>query len=274
MSTEHPGALAAIESTFDTLTHWFERLRGPYVPQRGSTLETDDQDWPFMPVSQVAWVGLVAAADHLDAIRHQVLSKRLFTLAQLTLCRSALVGASQAVWVLSPDDQAIRVRRARTVAAYVYEHRLKYLRELRGLYAEPNEGIELQIAWDVQRREQLQLKRTADGQTRKMKLVTGVMIEEAVSEAFGRERLTINAKLSWQSGSGAAHGQVWPHFNTPSMRLSGVSGGGGLTAFTVKPQLTTFSNHYCGAFETAERGWELLDRRGIAWVPEGDRTVS
>jgi hypothetical protein len=260
MSTEQQ-AQAAIESTFDTLTHWFERLGAPYIPQPGCTLETDDEDWPFMPVSQVAWVGLAGAADHLDAIRHQIVSRRLFSFAQLTLCRSALVGASQAVWVLAPDDPLVRVRRARTVAAYVYEHRLKYLFELRGLYPEPDEGIEFQVSKDEQRREQLQVKRTADGQTKKDKLFTGAMIEDAVSEAFSRDSLTKNAILSWQSGSGAAHGQVWPNFNTSAMKLSGPSGNT-LTSFAVGGKLSTFSNHYCAAFETAKRGWELLERRG------------
>jgi hypothetical protein len=172
-------ALAAIESTFDTLSHWFERLGTPYIPESNSTLEADDLDWPFMPVSQVAWVGLAGAADHLDAIRHQIISRRLFSFAQLTLCRSALVGASQVVWVLVPDNPLIRVRRARAVAAYVYEHRLKYLYELRGLYPEPDEGIEFQISKDEERQEQLQVKRTTDGQTKRDKLFTGAMIKDA-----------------------------------------------------------------------------------------------
>lgn len=254
-------ALAAIESTFDTLSYWFERLRTPYIPEIDSALEADDLDWPFMPVSQVAWVGLAGAADHLDAVRHQVIGKRLFSFAQLTLCRSALVGACQAVWVLAPDDPLERVRRARTVAAYVYEHRLTYLRELRGLCSESNEGIEFQISRDEQRRDQLQGKRTADGQPKKRKLLTGAMIEQAVGDAFCRDTLTRNAILSWQSGSGAAHGQVWPNFNTSAMKLTGPSGNA-LTAFAVGGKLSTFSNHYCAAFETAKRGWELLDQRG------------
>lgn len=50
------------------------------------------------------------------------------------------MGACQAVWVLSPDDPTIRLRRARTVAAYVYAHRLKFLYKLREFNAteDPN----------------------------------------------------------------------------------------------------------------------------------------
>lgn len=252
----------AIESTFDTLSQWFQRLGSPYIPETDSVLGADDLDWPFMPVSQVAWVGLAGAADHLDAIRQQIIGRRLYSFAQLTLCRSALVGASQAVWVLAPDEQVLRLRRARMVASYVYEHRLKYLYELRKLHPD-DDAIEFQIAKDEQRQEQLEVKRTADGQTKKRKLLTGMMIDEAVSAAFSRNDLTSNANLSWQSGSGAAHGQVWPHFNTTAMQVSGASGNV-LTAFKVGGKLAAFSNHYCAAFETAKRGWELLDQRGTA----------
>ena len=60
-----------------------------------------------MPVSQVAWAGLAAASDHLQAIRVHLDPPRgtalnLFPFAQFTLSRSALIGACQAVWVLAP----------------------------------------------------------------------------------------------------------------------------------------------------------------------------
>lgn len=267
MSTDEE-ALAAIESTYDTLPHWFARLRSTYVPHPKSDLAIDDADWPYMPVSQVAWVGLAGAADHLDAVRDLLAGGKLFSFAQLTLCRSALVGAAQAVWVLAPDDRTLRLKRARLVAAYVYTHRLKYFYELRKLESEVNDGIEFHVSKDEVRLAQLQAKRTADGQSKKDILRTGEMIEQAVTEAFGRDTLTTNANLSWQSGSGAAHGQVWPHFNTPSMRLSGLEGNGTLAAFAVRTTPRTFANHYSAAFETAERGWELLDKRGIPWASE------
>lgn len=264
-------ALAAIETTFDTVTHWFERLRATYVPMAGSALAADDTDWPYMPVSQVAWVGLAGAADHLDAIRHQLTSRPIpiHPYAQLTLCRSALVGACQAVWVLAPDDPTTRRRRARTVAAYVYTHRLKYFYKLRELSAAADPNLELQISKDEERGEQLEVKRSADGQPKGKKLMTGEMIEDAIGEGFGQVDLTANANLLWQSGSGAAHGQIWPNFNTDAMRLAGPTDSGGpLTPFVVKSSLATFSSHYSAAFQAAERGWQLLDQRGVVWASD------
>lgn len=157
------------------MSHWFERLGVTYVPMAGSALAADDNDWPYMPVSQVAWIGLGGAADHLDAIKRQLTNRPipLHPYAQLTLCRSALVGACQAVWVLSPDNPTTRLRRDRTVAAYVYAHRLKYLYKLRELNATEDPNLELQILNDEERGEQLQVKRTADGQPKGENLVTG-----------------------------------------------------------------------------------------------------
>ena len=71
-----------------------------------------------MSASQLAWNGLAGAADHLSAIRRHVEARQLFPFSHLTLCRSALIGAAQAVWVLSPDDSQTRIKRARVVAVY------------------------------------------------------------------------------------------------------------------------------------------------------------
>lgn len=127
----------------------------------------------------------------------------------------------------------------------------------------------MQILNDEERGQQLQVKRAADGQPKGENLVTGEMIEDVVSEASDQVDLTANANLLWQSGSGAAHGQMWPNFNTDAMRLAGPTDSGPLSPFVVKSSLGTFSSHYSAAFEAAERGWQLLDQRGVAWASDG-----
>jgi hypothetical protein len=106
-----------IRSTFGELDQWLDLSAEAFVPTVGSTLHVDDLDWPTMPVSQLAHVGLAVAADHLDAIRCHLDASHLFALADQTISRSALVGASQAVWLLAPDERSDRLARARMLAA-------------------------------------------------------------------------------------------------------------------------------------------------------------
>ena len=58
--------LAVIRSTFDTLRGWQKRTENAYVPLPNSALAEDAEDWPYFPVSTVAWSGLIAASDHLS----------------------------------------------------------------------------------------------------------------------------------------------------------------------------------------------------------------
>ena len=61
-------AEAVIRGTFSQLDNW-HAIEGPFVPGSGSQLMGDDDDWPSMPISQVAWMGVTASLDHLLAIR-------------------------------------------------------------------------------------------------------------------------------------------------------------------------------------------------------------
>lgn len=58
-----------IATTFPALDGWRDRAAVPFRPQPGSELHADDQDWPGMPVTQVAASSMAAAVDHLQAFR-------------------------------------------------------------------------------------------------------------------------------------------------------------------------------------------------------------
>jgi hypothetical protein len=253
-------ALKAIESTYATLDDWQRRGEAGYSPRKGSALADDDRDWPYMPVSQIAWMGLWTTTDHLRAIRPHIQAKTLFPMAHLTLCRSALIGAAQAVWVLAPDDGQKRTERARTVAAYLYAEQLKCLRLLRrsGDGSDENAAIHLNLV--TERSAQLDAKRAADEQNAKLDY-TG-MIEQATAAAFGDPRYTNEAVLAWREGSGAAHGLSWPFFGTVAMRQSGSADDDGMATFGVGGTLSVISNPYCAAFQIASKGRELIERRG------------
>jgi hypothetical protein len=253
-------AYVAITSTFNTLTEWQQRLGAPYFPIPGSDLAADDEDWPPSPVSQVAICGLAAAVDHLSAVRSLIEAKQLFTFTPLSLSRGALIGASQAAWVLAPNDSRIRLRRARTVSDYGYGYRIKYLEDLDGLSDEADEGVDIHLALNRRRRSELAQKREADGHTAKLNATD--MIETAASEIFNKASLTLNAKLAWQSCSGAAHGQMWQFHGTTAIQQVAGANEDGIATFNLGGKFSTFSNPYCAAFHIAERAWSLLDLRG------------
>lgn len=65
-----------------------------------------------MPPSQLAKVVLDVSTDHLWTIQSLIKARQLQTFAFRSLLRTALVGATQTVWLLAPEDRAMRTTRA------------------------------------------------------------------------------------------------------------------------------------------------------------------
>lgn len=248
-----------LRETFPKLDEWQQWGSTAFRPEQGSKLEKDDQDWPSIPVSQIAQIGLQVAADHLLAVRVHIEARRLFAFSHLTLCRSALLGAAQAVWVLAPHDPALRLKRARTVAAYAQWKHLQYLRGLQGIARQPDQNTDTIAALVDSRVEELDQKRDAAGEV--MKLNNTDMIREAVDAVFDAA-LAAEAVVVWQSSSGAAHGFVWPMLGTVDTVQSSPADQAGIAEFQVGGSLSRMSNAYFAAFHMADRGWKLLRELG------------
>lgn len=85
------------------------------TPNPGSRLDADDKRHPALRPSTVAWTSIGSAVDHIglasDALQRKggvILRPSAF----YTVCRGALVAASQAVWVMT-GTQTERLRRVR-----------------------------------------------------------------------------------------------------------------------------------------------------------------
>jgi len=157
---------AVIRQTFGTIDKW-RAIPGPFIPGSGSELKGDDWDWPPCGVSQVAWTGLTVAVEHLQAVRTHIDVQppnhaNLFVFAHQTLARSALVGASMAVWVLASDARSTRVERARSAVTYMQDEHAKYLRALQDLAQ--HDRTDAVAAHVNQRQAELKAKRQRDGQ--------------------------------------------------------------------------------------------------------------
>lgn len=260
--TDDELAERTVLQTFEALVEWQLRLSQAYRPKSPSELATDDEDWPWFSTSTVAWSGLAAASDHLSAIRKHVEARSLFPMAHLTLCRSALIGAAQCVWVLGPEDRATRLARSRMVTAEIYKRHLQYLRGLQEIATRPHLGTDAVAATIAQRIVDLQAKRDADGQL--AVLDTTRMVSESAELGFGRADLVKEAVLAWRSTSGTAHGFPWPLFGTSGTMQTKLAGDDGIAEFQAGGSLARIANAYLAAYHLGERGWQLLAQRGAA----------
>lgn len=253
--------LDKIRSTFPVLDEWDTLLSQPFVPGDGSDLSADDRDWPPVRLSQVAVMGLGSARDHLHAVRVLIEASQLFPFAQLTLIRAALVGAAQAVWVLSPSARADRVYRARCITAHMYGQHAKYLGVLQSLASEPHAGTDAVAVTVVERLNQLAAKREAEGEG--AKLDTTAMIREAGLAAFSDVPLADEILSIWRLTSGAAHGFAWALLGQAGTTQLGDTDGEGMATFAAQGDLGRIANPYLGAFHLARRGMELLRQRSV-----------
>lgn len=262
---DEAAAATVIRETFSQLDTW-HAIKGPFLPGSGSELKGDDHDWPPMPISQVAWMGVTASLDHLLAVRwHLDPPKggtiRLFAFAHFSLCRSALLGAAQAVWVLSPDSSAERIKRARTVVAYLQEQHLAYLKGLQDWAPTPDANTDAVAAHVATRIGELVSKRLADGQKGALKATE--VIREAAEATWGVGDLSKEIVLAWRAGSGAAHALVWPLIGQQdTVQVSGPDVHG-RAAFEAGGSFDRMASSYMAAYWMLDRAWELMRQRGL-----------
>lgn len=266
-------ALAKVAATWPELDAWRDRFNAPFSPAAGSDLAHDDSDWPPQPISQVAWHGLASATMHLHAIRFHLDSRvrppELIPFAQMTLGRSALIGATQAVWVLSPDDPAERVMRARMSAEeYLNEHR-KYLAVLTAL-APDHASTRIVSELTNQRLNELKALRERDGQ--RVKLNTTQIVQDAAATTFP-DNAEVQADIlsMWRKSSGSAHGLIWSllgghssreataeELTTPPVAAADAE----VVVHQRSGEMIALANLYLAVHLIAKRGWKLLDGRG------------
>ena len=250
-----------IRDTFPDLDLWDARTSTGFIPEPGSPLALDDEDWKPWRLSQLAFGGLAAAQDHLEAIRAHIEAGRGFPLATDTMLRGALLGSAQAVWLLAPDDRETRLDFARCAAAEMHKRHREWLSDLRKIPGEPHEGTEIVYAHVVMRENELADKRTAAGQARRYDNTN--IIERAAAAAFGPSMVT-EARTVWRSLSGSSHGLVWPMFGRTGTEQTSAADGDGVAEFRSGGSLAASLNAYMLAYHLSGKGWQLLDLRGAA----------
>ncbi len=271
--TDDWDAYQRVGSTWVVMDRWRARLTEPFVPSPGSELALDDEDWPPMPVSQVAWQGLGSAAMHLHGLRLHLdvtppQKPELVPFAQLSLARGALVGAAQAVWVLSPPDRGTRTARARTATRYFMDGHRKFLAHLQTLTEQRHASTGSVAEHTKLRLDELDALRARDGQ--KAGMDTTGMVRDAAAAVFDDPVTQGDVLAMWRLGSSAAHGLAWSMFGGAGARESTpeelatrpadatlvVHRGGG--------DMGRLANAYLAAFHLTQSAWDTLAVRSAA----------
>lgn len=115
-----------------------------------------------MPISEVARLSLAASREHLRLALDAVKAKQLYPSSHFTVLRGALVGVSQAVWILAPDERVARRERGLAVTAEMYAQMGKYYNFLDTTDLEVDDRARLadQQLWLAERRAQAVARKT------------------------------------------------------------------------------------------------------------------
>ena len=250
---------AALKQILDTepdLDRW--RLRGHRVeePESGSDLAIDDQIFPYMAVSQLARMSLLPAGEHLRLALDAIKAKQLYPSAHFTVLRGALAGASQAVWILGPEDRGERCERALTVLSEMYTQMGKYYAFLAStqLSDADRARLEDQRSWLRGRQDDLAATRTG---------VANLNLTDVISAASdhvfpnGASREAV--RRMWREMSADAHVLGWSLFQRASFGPPDRRTGIGEARAPGSPEY--LAEPFLASYRLLRSAWSLFDRR-------------
>ncbi|MGJ9412384.1 hypothetical protein ACHAAC_06705 [Aeromicrobium sp. CF4.19] len=247
-----------MRETYRQLEGWQRRAAkaDPEQPQSGSEFDSDDQVFPKYPISELARQSLVTAGEHLRLSRDAIESGNLYPSAHFTALRGALVGASQAVWIMAPDDRDSRVQRGLKALAEMYMQMHKYYGALEGVRLDASQKVELaeQLGWVAEREAQVAaLRRTQES------LNVTDMITAALQFTFEDRAKREAGFLLWKQMGSDAHALGWSvaqrHHSVAPDRNSG------LAVIAIRGNASQIAQPFICSFELLRRGWSLFDQR-------------
>jgi hypothetical protein len=245
-----------ISDTFDKLAEIGERLREPHYSRPGSRLAQDDEDWPSLPISQLAWGCFAATFDHLDLVRLTVENERTFVTGTYSVIRGALLGSCQAAWLLFPESAAERRERSRTFANEWYVNRIKW-----------QEGLTPDLPVEAAARSAVQLNRLdADRAALELKRTSKAAFKstsniEWVGNALFPDEAPLRPSLmaQWRRLGGDAHALGWTYMTQNTSWEAGRTTADGLTPARVTGSFSDLAEGYLAAWIVSRRAWQRFD---------------
>lgn len=254
-------ALERMTATFSTLEAWRVRSRCVEEPERGSEAALDDAIWRWMPPSEIARQSLVAATQHLNLARTAIEAKDIYPSSHFTVLRGGLVGASQALWILGPDDRAERQQRALRVIDEWYRRALQHAAEYMPLINDVSDRQQMQRSMaHMQRRrdDARQLWRKTSTLTERQTLELTDVIAWSASEVLNDPVRAALVRPLWQQLSGDAHALGWAVMTRSSLVERQA---GGMAVFAAGGDLQRVGQAFTLSYRILKTGWSLFDRR-------------
>ncbi|MGO4601663.1 hypothetical protein [Terrabacter sp. 2YAF2] len=256
MSLSHADR-AALTQMFETepdLDRWRLRAHKVEEPESASDLALDDKVFPHMAISQLARMSLVLSGEHLRLALDAVHAKQLYPSSHFTVLRGALVGASQGVWILSPEGRGERRERGLTVLTELYKELDKYYGSLSGLSSDEQEKLGNQQKWLSGRRAEVKALRTS-----KADLILTDVIRQSAEVTFSRAGHRAAVQRLWREMSADAHVLGWSLFQRstfgPADRRTGIGEG------QAPGSPSHVAEAFLASYRTLKHGWSLFDRR-------------
>lgn len=256
LSESERAALNQMLDTAPDLDRWRLRAHHVEVPERGSDLAIDDEIFPHMAISQLARMSLVLAGEHLRLALDAIQVKQIYPSSHFTVLRGALVGASQAVWILGAEDRGERGERALAVLAEMYAQMGKYYGFLAGTQLDDHDRARLddQRSWLRERQGGVAAVRTGRASLN-LTDVIGAASDHAFADGASREAV----RRLWREMSADAHVLGWSLFQRSSFgppdRRTGIGEGRapGSPEHVAEP--------FLASYRLLRSGWSLFDRR-------------
>lgn len=189
---------------------WSERTNNAPRTNVNSALGGDDV--PGLHVSGIAWYAMVVAVEHLEfTFRAMRATGTVYPTAQMTALRSALLTASQAVWILAPRPRLDRRSHAMRLQMQDLSDELAMVRGLSELSPDQSTAVYETVAKLEDRKARLKdlsaelaLRPSATARLNNTDIVASAA---RFVHADGEKTLTSGVPLLWRIGSAAAHGQ-------------------------------------------------------------------
>lgn len=259
-----------LEKSVDAVRQWEHRTGSPDEVEPRSSLDKDDEGLPGHPVRSAAWYGLITAVDHLALVADLTNNLTLRPSSIFTVTRAALLGASQAVWVLtgSREDRQLR---ALSVLSDEYKNHRGFVNDYAKdafikKHAEDMiadlEGLAQKLTDKMQSLRQLRQGKPYAGDFSS----TTMMREAAVhlaSQPDMDDWLRLGLGYEWRMASAAAHARAWPmHVRTTEREP--LAGGGEIRRMAASfPEIV---QSFGTAVLMTSEAWHLWDLRKVRHV--------
>lgn len=256
-----------IQFSMNAVREWEKRTRDRDVVEQGSSIDADDDGLVGHPVRTGAWYGLITAVDHLGLVAD--LTRDGLTLRPssiFTVTRAALLGASQAVWLLSGSREERKYRALSIESDERKQHRGFVNDFARDPYVRENKDPAFVAGLDELAQnltdEIYSLKSQRKGKPYDGDFVSTKMMSEAAaylaSQGSNDDWFRLALASEWRMASAAAHARSWPMHVRPTERESLLGGG---EVLSMASSLEDVAKSYIAAVLMTNQAWKLWDIR-------------